>query len=125
MSEARIRASVEGYIAAWNERDGARRLRLIEQSCAPDLLLCTARRRARGRDQLDAMIADFQKRFPEGRAVLTSTVDVQGNLVRYAGVGEGVPNAPANGEALDTAECDDEGRIRILLTFVGEALPSA
>ena len=125
MNEARVRASIDAYVAAWNERDGALRKQLIEQSCAPDLVLCTARRRVEGREQLAAMIADFQERCRGARAVLASEVDIQGNLVRYAGRVEGVPSAPANGEALDTAECDGEGRIRILLTFIGAALPPA
>ena len=123
MNEARVRASVEDYVAAWNERDATQRQRLIERSCAVDLLLCTARRRVHGRDALAAMIAEFQARCPGARAVLASKVDVQGSLVRYAGLVEGVPSAPANGEALDTGECDEEGRIRFLLTFVGATLP--
>lgn len=122
MSEARIRASIEAYVAAWNEHDAARRMRLIEQACAEDLAMRTPGRRVDGRGQLDALIADFQARRPDLRAVFTSAIDVQGHVFRYAGVAEG-PHGPA-GETLDTGECDDDGRIRVLLTFVGSALPA-
>jgi hypothetical protein len=123
MGEARIRASIDAYVAAWNEHDGAKRMRLIEQACAEDLLLRTGGKRIHGRGELDALIADFQERQPKARAVFASTVDVQGHLFRYAGRVEGSTVAGA-GEALDTGACDDDGRIHTLLTFVGIALPS-
>ena len=122
MTEARIRASIDAYVSAWNEHDPAQRLRLIEQGCAADLLMRTSGRRIDGRAQLDALIADFQARQPHARAVFASAVDVQGNIFRYAGIVEG-PTTAAGATALDAGECDDEGRIRILLTFVGAALP--
>src|SRR5262249_48945912 len=107
------------YIAAWNERDATRRMRLLEQACADDLVLRTSGRRVGGRAELDAMIAAFQRRCPGDRAVLSSPIDVQGNLFRYTGIVEG----PTVGDAFDAGECDDDGRIRVLLTFVGAALP--
>jgi hypothetical protein len=36
MIEARIRASIEAYVAAWNERDPAQRMRLAEQVALGD-----------------------------------------------------------------------------------------
>jgi len=56
MIEERIRASVEAYVAAWNERDPAQRVRLIEQACAQDLLMRTPGKRIDGRAQLDALL---------------------------------------------------------------------
>jgi len=122
MNEARIRASIEAYVAAWNERDAAQRIRLIEQACAEDLLMRTPGKRIDGRGELDALIADFQRRRPGERAVLSSAIDIQGHVFRYSGVVEG--GAIARGDTLDVGECDEDGRIRLLLTFVGAALPS-
>lgn len=119
MSEARIRASIEAYVAAWNERDAPARLRLLEHACAADLVFHTPGRRIHGRDELAALIADFQARRPGERAVMSGPIDVQGHLFRYVGVVEGA--AVARGENFDAGECDDEGRIRVLLTFVGGA----
>lgn len=122
MIGARIRASIEAYVAAWNEHDAAQRMRLIEQACAEDLVMRTPGKRIEGRRELDALIADFQERRPGERAVLSSAIDIQGNVFRYAGMVEG--SASARGDTLDTGESDDDGRIRLLLTFVGAALPS-
>ncbi len=123
MNEGRIRASIEAYIAAWNERDAAQRMRLIEQACAEDLLMRTPGKRIDGRGALDALIVDFQTRIPGARAVLASAIDVQGTVFRYSGIVEGA-TLPNGGEAFDAGSCDDDGRIRVLLTFVGAALPS-
>ena len=121
MNEARIRASIEAYVAAWNEHDAAQRTRIIEQACAEDMLMRTPSKRIQGRRELDARIADFQERRPGERAVLSSAIDVQGNAFRYVGRVEGaMVDRP---DALDVGECDEHGRIRILLTFVGATLP--
>jgi len=122
MIETRIRANIEAYIAAWNEPDGERRLRLLEQACADDVVLRTPGRRIAGRAELDAMMADFQRRRPGERAVLSSAIDVQGLLFRHAGKVEGA--SVARGENFDAGECDEDGRIRLLLTFTGSELPS-
>jgi hypothetical protein len=122
MIDARIRASIEAFVAAWNERDAAQRMRLIEQACAEDLLMRTPGKRIDGRAALAGLIADFQERRPGEHAVLASAIDVQGHVFRYAGRVEGA--TVARGETLDAGECDEEGRIRILLSFPGVALPS-
>jgi hypothetical protein len=123
MNESRIRASIEAYVAAWNELDSARRMQLIERACAEDLLLRTPGKRIDGRVALDALIAAFQKRRPGERAVFSSAIDIQGHVFRYTGIVEGSPVA-GGADNFDAGECDDEGRIRLLLTFVGAALPS-
>lgn len=73
--------------------------------------------------RFDALIADFQQRRPGERAVLSSAIDIQGNVFRYVGVVEGSATA-RGGEAFDAGACDEDGRIRLLLTFVGAALPA-
>jgi hypothetical protein len=122
MIEARIRASIDSFVAAWNERDAAQRMRLLERACTEDVLMRTSGRRVIGRDELGAFIADFQRRRPGARAAFSSAVDVQGNLFRYSGVVEG-PAGDPGGEALDAGECDEDGRIRLVLSFVGVGLP--
>lgn len=122
MSDAPIRANIETYVAAWNETDAAKRMQLIERCCTEDVRMCTPSRRVHGRAELDALIADFQRRRPGQRAVFSSAVDIQGNVFRYTGRVDGGAAAPG-GDALDTGEASDDGRIRVLLTFVGAALP--
>jgi hypothetical protein len=69
------------------------------------------------------MLADFQRRCPEARAIFSSAVDVQGSLFRYAGVVESAAGAVA-GSALDAGEYAEHGQIRVLLTLVGAAPPA-
>lgn len=121
MMEERIRASIQAYVAAWNEPDAAKRMRLLEQSCAEDVHMRTPGRSVDGHGELDALIVSFQERRPGERAVLSGAVDVQGSAFRYVGIVEGPSGV--RGENFDAGECDDHGRIRLLLTFVGAGLP--
>jgi hypothetical protein len=120
MSEERIRASIEAYVAAWNERDGAKRMRFIEQACAEDVRMRTPGKRIVGRGELDALMADFQRRSPGARAVLSSAIDVQGSAFRYTGMLEG-----GGGDTFEAGECADDGRIRVVLSFVGVTWPKS
>lgn len=122
MTEARMRARLEAYVAAWNEDDATRRRALIEDACSAELRFVTGGR-AIGRDELGALIAGFRRRTPGARAVLTSTIDIQGRLFRYSGRAESAAGEPL-GDALDVGECDESGRIVVLLTFVGATLPA-
>ncbi len=122
MSTEQIRASIEAYIAAWNEHDTEQRARLLEKACADDLVLLTAGRRVTGRGELATMIADFQRRHPEARAVLSSGIDVQGTIFRYTGRVEA--SALAGASNMDAGECAADGRIRVLFTFTGAAPPA-
>lgn len=61
----------------------------------------------------------------EGRAVTGLSRRIASNfaaLTRDGARPEG-SSGTGLGETLDAGECDDEGRIRLLLTFVGAALP--
>jgi hypothetical protein len=62
--------------------------------------------------------------MPGVRVRMTSRVDVQGKLCRFTGVVEG-PAGQVGPEAADVCECDATGRIRLLFTFAGVALPPA
>ena len=122
MNEARIRASIEAYVAAWNERDAAQRMRLIEQACAEDLHMRTPGKRIDGRAQLDALIADFQDGARE--SARSSRAPSTSRATSFAIPGSSKARRSLRGDTLDVGECDEDGRIRLLLTFVGAALPS-
>lgn len=123
MTDARIRASIEAYVAAWNEHDATKRMHLIDQACAEDVHMRTSGKPIDGRQALDAWMADFQKRRPGSRAVFSSGIDIQGSVFRYTGVAEDSAGA-RGGETFDAGACDEEGRIRFLLSFVGTSVPS-
>jgi hypothetical protein len=120
-SPIELREVVEKYAAAWNERDASRRMRLLEECLSDDIRIVTGRE-LRGRAALEAEIVAFQARMPNVRDRLASNVDARGNMCRFVGV---VENAEGQvlGEAFDVAECDDQGRLRLIFSFVGASIP--
>ncbi len=119
-----MRHAVASYAAAWVEREPARRAELLEAAVTDDvrIVLGAGNRDIRGRAALEAEIVSLQRRVPEFRIRMTSGVDVQGALCRFTGVVEG-PEGRIGPEASDVCECDASGRIRLLFTFAGVALP--
>jgi hypothetical protein len=123
MSDA-IRRAVASLAAAWGEREPARRAELLASAVTDDfrMVIGAGQREVRGRAAFEAEIVGFQKRVPVVRVRVTSGIDVQGNLCRFTGVVEGAERQ-IGPEASDAGECDASGRIRVLFTFVGVALP--
>jgi len=121
-----IKRAVASYAAAFVERDPARRADLLASAVTDDIrmVMGAGKREIRGRAALDAEIVGFQRRMPDVRVRMTSGIDVQGNLCRFTGVVEG-PQGQIGPEASDACECDGSGRIRLLFTFAGVALPPA
>ena len=125
MSDA-IKRAVASLAAAWGERDPARRADLLASAVTDDfrMVIGAGKREIRGRAAFDAEILSVQQRLPIVRVRVTSGIDVQGNLCRFTGVVEG-PQGQIGPEAADACECDASGRIRLLFTFAGAALPPA
>jgi hypothetical protein len=119
-----IKHAVASYAAAWAERDPGRRADLLASAVTDDvrIMIGAGKREIRGRAALEAEITSFQRRVSVERVRMTSGIDVQGNLCRFTGVVEG-PQGQIGPEASDACECDASGRIRLLLTFTGVALP--
>ncbi len=116
-----MRENVSTYVATWNELDAAKRPAMIEQCCSEDFRIVTGGRVVAGRAGLAAMVTEFRSRFPAGRVSFTSRVEAHpSGSFRMTGAFE-MPDGTL-AEALDAGECDEEGRIRTILTFVG-ALP--
>ena len=88
------------------------------------MVIGAGKREVRGRAALEAEIVGFQQRVPVVRVRVTSGIDVQGSLCRFTGVVEG-PQGQIGPEASDACECYASGRIRLLFTFAGGALPPA
>jgi hypothetical protein len=121
-----IKRAVASYAAAWAERDPARRAELLANAVTDDVRIAigAGKRDIVGRAALEAEIVDLQRRVPVERVRVTSGIDVQGNLCRFTGMLEG-PEGQIGQEASDACECDASGRIRLLFTFAGVALPPA
>lgn len=117
MSNA-IEFAARTYATAWAEPDPEARARLLEACWAEDGRLVTGGSGFNGRAALaaamDAFFADPQR--PTVR--LTSPIDVQGRMFRLSAVAE-YPDGRVSAESHDAGEVDADGRIAILLTFVG------
>lgn len=106
------------YAAAWAEPDPLVRARMLEACFAVDGRIVSRGEGIRGRVALaaaiDAFVAD-----PRGLTTrVTSSIDVQGRLFRFRAVLENPDGSPFL-EIHDAGEVDGDGRIALLLTFVG------
>jgi hypothetical protein len=117
-----IEEAVANYVAAWNEPDPAPRARLLEQAVAEDVRIALDRREVRGRGAVAAEIAELHRRLPGVRGRLSTAVDVQGNVCRFAAQVERADGTSV-AEMLDACECDASGRLRLILTFAGASIP--
>jgi hypothetical protein len=124
MSDA-IKRAVMNLLAAWSERDPARRAELLASAVTDDIrmVMGAGKREVRGRAAFEAEMVAVQTRLAPYRVRLTSGIDVQGDLCRFTGVVDG-PQGQIGAEAWDACECDPSGRIRVVFTFVGAGLPA-
>lgn len=121
MTEERLRASIEAWVAAWNEHDPAKRRALIERACSAEIRFVTRGSEVVGYEKLAALMGEFHGRQPNARAALSSVVEIQHHAFRFVGKVDGLVPPPP--EALDVGECDDDGRICLILSFVGASPP--
>jgi hypothetical protein len=111
-----VEDAVRAYVAAWTERDPARRAQLLETCWADTGRLVTSANQYVGRAALSDAITSVLARMPNISIRLTSPIDVQGQLFRMRGVVEAGDGA-AIGTNVDAGEVDADGRIATLLTF--------
>lgn len=112
-----VEVAVDTYIRAASERDPRARAELLEACFAEEGRMVTPSREIRGR----AALAEMLDRFLSSPDVLgirvTSAVDARGTTFRYRAVADMKDGRSL--EAFDAGEIDEEGRIRLILTFAG------
>ncbi len=119
-TDQQIRSAITTYIAAWNEHDDAKRAELLTQSCTENVRMITAGKVISGRSELDALMRNFQHRCPDDRARLSSAIEVQHTAFRYTGMVQTSVNPPPPA-AMEAGECNAEGQICLILSFIGLA----
>lgn len=72
------------YIAVWNETDAKRRRVLLAQSWTETATYADPLMRGRGADEIDALIAAVQTRFPGFRFAISGLADGHGDHVRFS-----------------------------------------
>jgi hypothetical protein len=117
---------VVSYLAAWNERDPARRKALVTKTWTDAGTYVDAHRHGEGHDGIDAMIRAAQDRFPGYQLHLISKIEAHHSYVRFSWSAGGVPGAPLYLAGTDVFVVADDGRLQSVVGFVDAApVPAA
>ena len=114
-----ITATVDGYIAAFNETDPDRRRELLRRSWADDATYLDPLMAGDGRDGIDAMIAGVQQAYPGHRFALAGAPDAHHDRVRFTWHLHGDDGPVATG--IDFATVAEDGRLRSVTGFLEPA----
>ena len=115
--------TVAAYGAAWNETDVEKRRELLEKAWAEDGVYTDPTAEVHGREALLAHITGFQAQSGGARIVLTTAVDSHhGTRLRFGWKMVGADGTEL-AEGLDYGELDDDGRLRLIVGFVGPMKP--
>jgi hypothetical protein len=119
-----LEATVDAYLASWNETDPAARGALIEQSLGADLWYRDPLLEADGLEAYDGMIAAVQAQFPGLVMTRTSPVDAHRDVVRFNWA-LGVPGEAPVFAGLDVAKTDADGKLHRIIGFAGATIAGA
>jgi hypothetical protein len=105
-------------MAAWGEKDEAKRKALIEQCWGDDALYCDPVAEGRGRDALAQIIAGFHAQQPGARIEAASGIDQHHNQIRFAWTFVQADGKVAI-EGIDAGEIGDDGKLTRIVGFWG------
>jgi hypothetical protein len=105
-----VRNVIERYIQAWNETDPQLRRKLVDHLWAEDATYIDPLAEARGRDNIDALIAGAQAQFPGLRFRLIGPIDDHHRQARFTW-GLGLDGAEPVVVGFDVALADEQGRL--------------
>lgn len=112
-----VEVAVETYIRASCERDPRVRAELLATCFAENGRMVTQSREICGRAAVAEMLDRFLASPDVVRIRVTSAVEARGTTFRYRAVADMKDGRSL--EAFDAGEIDEEGRIRLILTFAG------
>lgn len=118
-----VEATVEAYVATWNETDAARRRAGIARAWASagryrDPLMAST-----GHGEIDAMLAAVQARFPGFVLRRTSKIDSHNDAVRFSW-SLGPADGPAVVEGVDFGTLTPEGKLASIVGFIDRMPPA-
>jgi hypothetical protein len=117
-----VTITVDGYLAAYGEPDGARRAKLIAAAFTEDARLVDPPATGEGHDGIAALADAVQRQFPGHRFRRASALDGHGDVVRYAWELVGTDGAVALA-GTDVARVAGDGRLREVVGFFGDLAP--
>jgi hypothetical protein len=112
---------VINYIAAWNERDPARRHDVIAKTWTEGGSYIDAHRHGEGHTGIDAMIAAAQNQFPGYRLRVVSKIEAHNGYLRFSWAAGGTEQAPLYLAGTDFAVVAVDGRMQSVTGFVDAA----
>jgi SnoaL-like protein len=112
-------ATIDGYLAAYNERDPDRRDELIRAVWADDGRLVDPPLTGEGHRGISAMADAVHEQFPDHRFERRSAVDGHHDFVRFAWELVG-PDGTVAVSGMDVGELAGDGRLRTIAGFFGE-----
>jgi hypothetical protein len=113
-----INTIVDGYIAAWNERDADSRRAIVAEAFADDATYVDPLMAGEGTDGISAMIGGAQEQFPGHRFELSAEPDAHHDRVRFAWTLLGADNGTPVAAGVDFATVADDGRLRAVTGFL-------
>jgi SnoaL-like domain len=113
-----INTIVDGYIAAWNERDAESRRAIVAEAFADDATYVDPLMTGEGTDGISAMIGGAQQQFPGHRFELSAGPDAHHDRVRFAWTLLGADNGTPVAAGVDFATVADDGRLRAVTGFL-------
>ena len=119
-----VEATVDTYLATWNETDAAKRATLIGASLAADLWYRDPMLEADGLEAYDGMIAAVQAQMPGLVMTRTSPIDAHRDLVRFNWA-LGAPGADPVFAGVDVAKYDADGKLHRIIGFAGDTIAEA
>lgn len=117
-----IHELVEGYLAAWNERDAQRRKEIIARTWSSDALYVDPHRSGEGHEGISKMIEEVQARFDSGyRFRLKGAIEAHNERMRFQWEAGGTKEAPLHFVGTDFGVVGSDGRLKSVTGFVDEA----
>ena len=117
-----VKEVVERYLAAWNERDPAKRRAIIAKAWTEDANYTDPDRSGDGHEGISAMIAAVHERFNDAYQFrLKNGFEAYGNRVRFQWEAGGTNDAPLHFVGTDFGIISSDGRLKSVTGFVDEA----
>lgn len=113
--------TVATYMAAWNEKDEAKRRQLIDQCWADTGTYTDPMSDVQGKEALAAAIASFQSQMADATIDLASAIDEHHGRIRF---GWKLANGPQPLEGIDVGILTADGKLASIIGFWG-ANPAA
>ena len=114
-----VTATVDTYLAMWNETDPKRRAEQIERVWTGDCRYVDPQLEAEGHAALSDMVATVQARFPGHRFRRISGIDTHHNVLRFAWE-LAAPDGAVVVAGIDIGGLAPDGRLARITGFFGE-----